>query len=71
MHWIVIQYKTIFQDANIMHKNIYHIISWLVKYHYYKTWFFKRFKLTNWSFFINGQSILTRGPKHVFFDQST
>ncbi len=27
--------------------------------HYYKTWFFKRFNLTNWSFFING---------HVHFD---
>jgi hypothetical protein len=29
--------------------------------HYYKSWFFKRFKLTNLSFFTNGHVHLTKG----------
>jgi hypothetical protein len=38
--------------------------------HYYKTWFFKWFKLTNWYFLLIDMSILTRSSKHVFFYQS-
>jgi hypothetical protein len=47
-------------QQQLMNEVFLHIVTKTKeKYHYYKSWFFKRFKLINLSFFING---------HVHFD---
>jgi len=40
------------------------------KVHYYNSWFFKRFKLTNLSFWLMDMYILTKGQRfewHMYF----
>jgi hypothetical protein len=50
-----------FITCNAFKVNVLATMFWHYYFHYYKSWLFKRFKLTNLSFWLMDMYILTKG----------